>query len=200
MQRRDFLQISLMLGGISASGLARALVSTEGEAPPARRMLASGQQAQIAVLAELIIPRTDTPGAVDAGVPAFIEQILNGWYTDTEYRIFIEGLVTLEREAQQRFGQSFVSCNEAQQSLLLAEQEVHARDQLRLHPPQQGSPAEKPVIDEEAPFFNKLKELVVVGYYTSELAAQSEMIYLPVPNAYRGEATLVDSDGKQYIW
>ena len=72
MQRRDFLQISLMLGGISASGLARALVSTEGEAPPARRKLAPAQQAQIAVLAELVIPRTDTPGAVDAGVPAFI--------------------------------------------------------------------------------------------------------------------------------
>ena len=200
MQRRDFLQISLMLGGITASGLARALVSTEGEAPPSQRMLASGQQAQIAVLAELVIPRTDTPGAVDAGVPAFIEQILSGWYTDTEYRIFIEGLDTLEREAQQRFGAAYVRCSEAQQSQLLAEQEVHANDWLRLHPLQQGSPADKPVIDQAAPFFNKLKELVVVGYYTSEKAAQSEMIYLPVPNAYRGEATLVDSDGKQYIW
>ncbi len=45
-----------------------------------------------------------------------------------------------------------------------------------------------------------LDELVVVGYYTSAVAAQSEMVYLPIPNAYRGEATLADSDGKQYIW
>lgn len=200
MQRRDFLQIAVMLGGITASGLARALASSAGEAPAALRHITPPQRQQIAVLAELVIPRTDTPGAVDAGVPAFIEHILNVWYTDTEYQIFSEGLQTLEREAQQRFGKAFVNLDEARQTSLLAEQEIHARDQLRLHPPRQGSAAEKPLIDEHAPFFNKLKELVVVGYYTSEAAALSEMVYLPVPNAYRGEATLVDSAGKQYIW
>ena len=198
MQRRDFLQISIMLGGITASGLVRALAG--GTEPLAQRQLVPLQQAQIAVLAELVIPRTDTPGAIDAGVPAFIEHILSSWYTDTEFRIFSEGLETLEREAQQRFGKSFVALDEAQQSSLLAEQEVHARDQLRQHPPPQGSMADKPVIDEQAPFFNKLKELVVVGYYTSEAAALSEMVYLPVPNGYHGEATLIASDGKQYTW
>jgi hypothetical protein len=198
MQRRDFLQISIMLGGITASGLVRALAG--GTEPLAQRQLLPLQRAQIAVLAELVIPRTDTPGAIDAGVPAFIEHILSAWYTDTEFRIFSEGLQTLEREAQQRFGKSFVALDEAQQSSLLAEQEVHARDQLRQHPPPQASMADKPVIDEQAPFFNKLKELVVVGYYTSEAAALSEMVYLPVPNGYHGESTLIASDGKQYTW
>ena len=152
------------------------------------------------MLAKNVIPRTDTPGAIDAGVPAFIEQILSNWYTDTEHRIFMQGLDTLEREAWQRFGNAYPACSEEQQHLLLAEQEIHARDQQRLHPPPQASAADKPLIDEQAPFFNKLKELVVVGYYTSEVAALTEMVYLPVPNAYRGEATLADSNGKQYIW
>lgn len=200
MQRRDFLQIAVLLGGISASGLVRALTQTADAAPVAQRVLSEAQRAQIAVLAERVIPRTDTPGAIDAGVPAFIEQILTRWYTDTEYRIFMQGLDTLEQQAQQRFGNAYAACNEEQQNLLLAEQEVHARDQQRLHPPPQASAADKPLIDQEAPFFSKLKELVVVGYYTSEVAAQSEMVYLPIPNAYRGEATLADSDGKQYIW
>ena len=200
MQRRDFLQIAVLLGGISASGLVRALTQTAHAAPVAQRELSEAQRAQIAVLAEQVIPRTDTPGAIDAGVPAFIEQILTRWYTDTEYRIFMQGLDTLEQQAQQRFGNAYAACNEEQQNLLLAEQEVHARDQQRLHPPPQASAADKPLIDQEAPFFSKLKELVVVGYYTSEVAAQSEMVYLPIPNAYRGEATLADSDGKQYIW
>jgi hypothetical protein len=200
MQRRDFLQLTVMLGGITASGLVRALSQGSASTPPAQRDLSEAQRAQIAVLAELVIPRTETPGAIDAGVPAFIEQILTRWYTDTEHRIFMQGLETLEREAQQRFGKAYVSCTEAQQSLLLAEQEVHARDQLRLHPPKQASVMDKPLIDEQAPFFNKLKELVVVGYYTSETAALTEMVYLPVPNGYRGEATLAESNGKQYIW
>lgn len=200
MQRRDFLQIAVLLGGISASGLVRALTQTADAAPVAQRELSEAQRAQIAVLAEQVIPRTDTPGAIDAGVPAFIEQIVTRWYTDTEQRIFMQGLDTLEQQAQQRFGNAYAACSEAQQNLLLAEQEVHARDQQRLHPPPQASAADKPLIDQEAPFFSKLKELVVVGYYTSEVAAQSEMVYLPIPNAYRGEATLADSDGKQYIW
>ena len=200
MQRRDFLQIAVLLGGISASGLVRALTQTADAAPVAQRALSEAQRAQIAVLAEQVIPRTDTPGAIDAGVPAFIEQIVTRWYTVTEQRIFMQGLDTLEQQAQQRFGNAYAACSEAQQNLLLAEQEVHARDQQRLHPPPQASAADKPLIDQEAPFFSKLKELVVVGYYTSEVAAQSEMVYLPIPNAYRGEATLADSDGKQYIW
>lgn len=200
MQRRDFLQIAVMLGGITASGLVRALTQTATAAPATPRLLSEAQRAQIALLAELVIPRTDTPGAIDAGVPAFIEQILSGWYTDTEHRIFMQGLDTLEAEAQQRFGQSFNACTEEQQTTLLAEQEVHARDYQRLHPQPAASAADKPVIDEQAPFFSKLKELVVVGYYTSESAALTEMVYLPIPNGYRGEATLVDSDGKQYIW
>ena len=200
MQRRDFLQIAVLLGGISASGLVRALTQTADAAPVAQRALSEAQRAQIAVLAEQVIPRTDTPGAIDAGVPAFIEQIVTRWYTDTEQRIFMQGLDTLEQQAQQRFGNAYAACSEAQQNLLLAEQEVHARDQQRLHPPPQASAADKPLIDQEAPFFSKLKELVVVGYYTSEVAAQSEMVYLPIPNAYRGEASLADSDGKQYIW
>ncbi|MBF7729663.1 gluconate 2-dehydrogenase subunit 3 family protein [Pseudomonas sp. N040] len=200
MQRRDFLQIAVMLGGITASGLVRALTQTAAAPLVAPRLLSDAQRAQISVLAELVIPRTDTPGAIDAGVPAFIEQIVTSWYTDTEHGIFMQGLDTLEHEAQQRFGNSYSACSEAQQTVLLAEQEVHARDQQRLHPPPQASAADKPLIDEQAPFFSKLKELVVVGYYTSERAALTEMVYLPVPNGYRGEATLADSDGKQYIW
>mgnify|MGYP003492913679 FL=1 len=200
MQRRDFLQLTVMLGGISASGLVRALTQTAGATPLAQRDLSEAQRAQIAVLAEQVIPRTDTPGAIDAGVPAFVEEILSRWYTTTEHGIFIEGLQTLEREAQQRFGKAYVACTAEQQNQLLAEQEVQARDQLRLNPPKQASVMDKPLIDEQAPFFNKLKELVVVGYYTSESAAMTEMVYLPVPNGYRGEATLAESNGKQYVW
>jgi hypothetical protein len=39
----------------------------------------------------------------------------------------------------------------------------------------------------ELPFYVKLKELTVLGYYTSELAAQSELVYLPVPGRYDGD-------------
>lgn len=192
--------MAALLGGISASGLVRALSARDEAAPSSSRSLSPAQHALIAVLAEQVIPRTETPGALDAGVPAFIEQIITGWYTDTEYRIFLQGLDSLEQQAVQQFGQPYVALPAAQQDALLAAQESQAFAERRAHPPAEGSPADKPQIDEQAPFFIKLKELVVVGYYTSETAAQTEMVYLPIPNGYRGEASLAESDGKQYIW
>ena len=192
--------MAALLGGISASGLVRALSARDEAAPPPSRSLSAAQRALIAALAEQVIPRTDTPGALDAGVPAFIEQIVASWYTDTEYRIFLQGLDSLEQQAVQQFGQPYVALPAAQQDALLAAQESQAFAERRAHPPAEGSPADKPQIDEQAPFFIKLKELVVVGYYTSETAAQTEMVYLPIPNGYRGEASLAESDGKQYIW
>ena len=46
----------------------------------------------MARVAELIIPKTDTPGAIDAGVPAFIEVMLRDGYTKPVQDVFLAGL------------------------------------------------------------------------------------------------------------
>ena len=48
------------------------------------------------------------------------------------------------------------------------------------------------------PFFVKMKELTVLGYFTSELAAQTELDYQPVPGSYDGDA-LFDDTGRQWV-
>lgn len=206
MQRRDFIAgTSLLLGGLSASGLANALagkVDVARSTRTVRRTLTREQLAMINTLSDLVIPRTDTPGAVDAGVPEFLEHIVSSWYTDTEFAVFVDGLAWLGRAARERFGRGYVACSAGEQTRLLEEMEVQARDYHRAHPAKvtTDSVMGKGAIDQHAPFFTKLKELVVVGYYTSELAATTEIIYLPVPMKYAGEATLAESGGKQYIW
>lgn len=202
MERRDFIATTgLFLGTVSASGLVHALNSGVYTARSRQHKLSSLQMALITTLSDLIIPRTDTPGALEAGVPEFVRGVVSDWYTDSEFNVFATGLQWLENSANKRFRCSYVRCRDVEKTTLLQEMEADARDYHRAHPPEvtSDSVAGKGAIDEFAPFFTKIKELVVIGYYTSELAAQTEMVYLPIPMKYAGEATAsLSGDSPRY--
>lgn len=189
------------MAGLGSMGLRQALANPQ-HSPALRRRLSPAQARLVACLADLVIPRTDTPGAIDAGVPEFMHTVLERWCTDTEFSVFAEGLSWLERAAGERYGGAFARCAEAEQTVLLHEAEVQARDWHRAHPEKVSADSliGKTPIDEHIPFFTRLKELVTVGYYTSELAAQAVLVYLPIPMRYTGEASLADSAGKPYVW
>src|SRR5256885_15064146 len=55
------------------------------------RALDPHQNETVATIAELIIPKTDTPGAREAGVPAFIDVMLADWGDDDQRQMFMAG-------------------------------------------------------------------------------------------------------------
>ena len=102
MDRRNLLKaVGLMVGAAVSPSCRQALESGVNLAlPPTSGRLSDSQRSMIEVLAELIIPTTDTPGAMEAGVPAFIELIVVDWYTDAEQKIFLDGLAELDAAAE----------------------------------------------------------------------------------------------------
>src|SRR3981189_972310 len=94
MNRREVVaRIALITGGSPAASFWQAaLRGAPLHALPVRSAFTDEQRRMIERLAELIIPRTETPGAIDAGVPVFIDQIVSSWYTPTERSIFMDGL------------------------------------------------------------------------------------------------------------
>ena len=90
MQRRDLLKgLSLLLGTGLSGACQRAL-----DVPVAERVVLAAvydqQQQQIAhLIADLIIPETDTPGALDAGVGEFIDYVVSTWFQADEQERFI---------------------------------------------------------------------------------------------------------------
>src|SRR5271156_5280467 len=109
MNRRDALRQLAALGGSAfASPIVRAALSGAAlHTPPAKSVLSEPQKAMIAELAELVIPTTDTPGAIAAGVPAFIDHVVSAWYSVAERKTFLDGLTALDGFGLAHFGKSF---------------------------------------------------------------------------------------------
>jgi len=192
LNRRAALRsLALIAGTAVSASCQRALESgADLSAPPVQGSLSEDQLRVVAQLAELIIPETDTPGAIAAGVPAFIHQIVIDWYTPAEQQIFLDGLGELDANADRHWGASFHTLEPGQQARVLAEME----------PPSEGamSAITPPGAAGDLPFYMKLKELTVLGYYTSELAARTELDYQPVPGHYDGDARF-DDIGRQWV-
>jgi len=182
MNRRDLLKnTAILMGGIASSSVVQAMLAgVDGRVKIERPIFNWDQKKMTQVLAEMIIPRTDTPGAIDAGVPHFIELMVSDWYTETERAIYFEGLLSLDVYCQKHFSKAFLKSD--------AEQRIAALEQAEKEAGSYKVPANKNIAkeveDENKPFFLKLKELTVLGYYTSKEGAQKELRYDPMPMRY----------------
>lgn len=206
MDRREALKrLALLTGGaLSMSTIAGVLGGCRAGSAPGYRpqTLSSDQHELVATIAELIIPETDTPGARAAGVPEFIDRMLTDWMYAAEREHFLQELSRVDALAQERFERPFVRASEEQQVQLLQELEQEARQteprrvvidratgQIVDGPDTsaediaQGRPPRTLTV-ELRPFFRVMKELTVVGYYTSEVGATQELRLNLVPGRY----------------
>ncbi len=182
MDRREAIKrVAMLMGGaLSASTVAgvlggcRAEPTMEVDAP---QTLSAPQDELVTLLAELIIPETDTPGAKAAGVNAFIDKMLGEWLKDDERAQFLDGLADVEARAQASYGKAFQALNLDEQTALLTELEDAAIASMT--DPQAAAGGGRP-------FFSMLKELTLVGYYTSEVGATQELRYERAPGRYDG--------------
>lgn len=129
------------------------------------------------VLAELIIPRTDTPGALGVGAHKTIDHLLKTCALGPEQARFKAGLGRVDAAAQAQDGKRFSALPAARQTALL-----HALDA--------GS---APFGADDRGFFRQLKGWVAFAYYTSEAGATRELAYLPIPGGFKGNFKLTRS-------
>lgn len=194
MNRRELLQRMALLGaGTLTASVANALLAgVPLHTGPAAPVFSKEQSALIAQLAERIIPTTDTPGAIAAGVPAFIERMASEWYTANERKIFNEGLAAFDLYCRRQYACAGRLCEPEQLDAALRHFEALASE---YHSPVAGIAAMfGGAVDENTPFFTKFKELTVLGYYTSEVGATQELRYDPMPMRYDGDVKFGPDD------
>jgi hypothetical protein len=163
LSRREAIRRAAMLAGVALSSdwlLA-------GQAAPAQKTYLTSAQADIvSAVVERILPRTDTPGARDVGVPAFIDLLYGEFMTDTERELLIAGLADLDKRAKAAGG-AFATLSPERQDALL--HEVAKAEEGR----EQG-------------FFRVIRSATVLGYFTSEEVGRNVLNYDPVPGRYDG--------------
>ena len=176
MDRRQFLTaMSVALGSSMVLPLQRVLAAGTDIDPVALTgfdpIFSDVERATLSAISEVIIPTTDTPGAIEAGVPRYIEFMLSEWYDADEKCKFKTGLEQLVNHCTCDGGKPFAELDVARQNAIVQS----------MHDGQQPEMAEGGKL-----FFEHVKQLTLAGYYTSEIGMTVERVYLPVPGRYDG--------------
>jgi len=158
---------------------ARTVVGTQ----PAPRTLNPHQEASVRAMAEMILPRTDTPGATDVGASEFIDLMLTEWYEDSERERFLNGLEDVDHRAQSLFAKDFVDCQAIQQAqVLTALGEKMAEETERTPDRGRQLRGSSPRTDES--FYPMLRRLILTAYYTSEAGASGKLHFEVIPDHF----------------
>jgi hypothetical protein len=147
------------------------------------------QNDTVTTIAEIIIPQTNTPGAKAARVNEFIDLILTDWYDEEEKSTFMTGLANVDVRTRELHGKDFIQCGEKQQIEILGalddDMASRAEDarRRRTHPPEKN-------------FFFMMKQLTLVGYYTSQIGFEQELHGEIIPSRHAGCAPLEEEAAK----
>lgn len=174
----------MLLGGSLSPAVAAAALRAEVEVAPADEWvphtLSTSQGRLVTALAEAILPTTDTPGAAAAGVDQFIDLLLTEWLSPEEVGRFIDGLESFENLSVLETGKSFVDLTAAEQIALLAPLDREAVE----HRSAALAAGSNPHAD--MPFIGSMKELTLIGYYTSEVGMTQELRQSVITSSYEG--------------
>jgi Gluconate 2-dehydrogenase subunit 3 len=180
MNRRAAIQrFSLIFGGtlLGADSLLAKNIDWESiEADGPEKSIGLFSKAQIRLLnevAETIIPTTDTPGAKAAKVGQFIALYVSDCLEPGDQQAFIEGLKKLDAACKAQTGKSFPKAAPEQRKTCLTalddEQKAYMKSKKK---------------EEPAHYFKTMKDLVVWGYFTSEIGCTQANRFVFLPGRY----------------
>jgi gluconate 2-dehydrogenase gamma chain len=194
MNRREALQqVAWLMGGaISAPALLGILNGcTPRQSAGWKPVFLNDEQgALVGEVAEIMIPRTDTPGAKDVGIPSFIDLMLKDAYPKEDQGRFIAGLKQFDAQAHEQYGRGFMQLDSAQRGALVRATHEAATAVERSYT---GSAAL------ERPFVLMTKELTLLGYFTSQAGATQVLQYNPLPGVFKGCVPLSEA-GNGKTW
>jgi hypothetical protein len=177
MERRELLKMLATSVGASVA-LPESVFARMGEPfdPAELTFFSPAQKAQVAMIAEAIIPRTDTPGAIDAGVPGWIEVIVKDCLQPEDQQVIVDGLADLMRHCQKEHGTSIDKLKGPDQVAFLTKFQNHNRSEARKAAENGGT--------RRQPFIDRFKELTKVCFCSSEVGATEIFEYHLVPGKW----------------
>jgi hypothetical protein len=194
LSRREAVQwVAAVFGGAALAGgdplaaLAFDAAAREAAAAQGAGAFTAQDIALLDEIADTILPETKSPGAKAAKTGAFMALMVSETYTDTNQRVFRDGLRQLDEECARQHGAPFLKASPAQRLALLEtlDREQHAAVAARAADRPTRAPIElRAGLGEPPHYFRLMKELALLGYFTSEIGCTRAMRYRESPGRF----------------
>jgi hypothetical protein len=179
MNRREAVRrIALLMGGAMVGS--RLILSGQTMPDKAGAAFTDEDKALLDEIGETILPATDIPGAKAAGIGAFMAMMVNDCYSDKEHAEFVAGMAKVNEACSAKYGKSFLASQPSERTALLNE----IYDSQRKH--------------NKASYFKMMRDLTLLGYFSSEIGCTKAVRYVEVPGAYHGDVPYKKGDPAWY--
>lgn len=178
MNRREAItHVAWLLGGtIVGADLFLEMACTPGTKKTGSADLFSAENIKLLnEMGETILPATQSPGAKDAKVGEFMAMMVRDCYTPHDQDIFKQGLDNLQEQCQKEYGKGFMACTPEQRTAFFNKMDQKQKNYMKNKKPEQPSH-----------YFRMIKELTLLGFFTSEVGATKALRYVAIPGRYDG--------------
>jgi hypothetical protein len=176
MTRRDVLQnVAILLGGSIVGGSVFSLEGCKSTDKQVNALFTDKQVALMNEIADTILPTTSTPGAKAAKVGDFMAVMVFDCYDEKHQKVFTDGLKKIDELSDEKYNNTFMEADPKQRTELLT-----------MLDKEQKAFQEKKAKDDPSHYFRMMKELTLLGYFTSKEGATQALRYQPVPGKYDG--------------
>jgi hypothetical protein len=176
MNRREALErVALLMGGTVIGGAAFLQGCKSTDTKSAGFSITADQLAFLDEVAETIIPATSTPGAKAAKVGAFMQVMVTDCYDQKDQQVFVSGITEIDNASKKTFNKGFMEVTPEERTSLLngINKELKAYNDSK----KDGDPNH---------YFGLMKQLTLLGFFTSEVGATQALRYVAVPGKYEG--------------
>ena len=175
MNRREAIgRVALIMGG-TMIGAEYLLSGCKPKAAKVEDLFNTDHVTFLNEVGETILPTTSTPGAKAADVGNFMAVMVRDCYEPADQDIFLKGLDKIDEAANKKFSKKFMDLDATQRTALLTDLDKEQ---------QQYSKTKKP--KDPNHYFRMIKELTLLGYFTSEIGCTKALRYVPVPGRFDG--------------
>ena len=205
-RREAILRMSALLGGVALIGSGALISGCRAEKTAATSTpFTADDIAYLDEIADTILPTTSTPGAKAAKTGAFMALMVTDTYHDDDEKTFRDGMRKLDDLSKQKNGgASFMKATPAQRLALLQELDKEQHDYSEKQraegrkksdafisgtsqqnaPEAKINPATQIASEPANKYFRMMKELALLGYFTSEVGATQALRYVESPGRY----------------
>ena len=196
MERRELLKmIAVLTGGVMIGGNALLVGCRDGK-KNGGNTFSTEDHNFLNEVADTILPATKSPGAKAANVGPFMALMVIDCYEEKDQQTFMEGIKKLDTASEKMHGTGFMTVTVEQRNVLLVALDKEAKEYQSRKAGLEDIERKKDKNFKGLPnhYFTMMKQLTLLGYFTSEAGCKEALRYIAIPGRYEGSVPYKKGD------